>query len=283
MESQASCAELHRTGNDCIKPSRTAVDCGVATITRGSTECSTRLSCPITLSYLERLPIELLQGIFFESLNLNLPRASPKLCSALSSRYIKYKLFSYAFAQYNCELSRPQQAFTEKYTARPGQRLWAGQYPCLNTGRVNLCPYRINLQGDMLSVRWLTLDFLKEFIKDFYLNTVLFILRESSDWAVVDSEDGLTGVPSITMLADFVLRDKNMKLERRSCQNSRYRTLCVRPGFGWISVEEWEPRPSDGEAKLDILEIGYTRNATAHQIRGRTERLREETWWVPDF
>lgn len=135
----------------------------------------------------------------------------------------------------------------------------------------------------MLSVRWLTLDIMKEFIKDFLSHTVLSILGKSSDWAVVEDEDGHTGIPSMTTLADSILRGRNMKLERRSCQNPRYRTLCVSPSSGWISVEEWKPRPSDGEAMLDILEIGYTRNAIAHRFGMLKERLREESWMVPNF
>lgn len=136
MESQASCAELHRTGNDSIEPSKIAGGYDAATITQCSTERSTGLSRHIGLSYLEQLPIELLQDIFLESLNLNLPRASLKLCSALSARYIKFKLLSYSFAQYQNEYCRPQRPSTENDTAKPGRHLWDGRYPCLNKGSV---------------------------------------------------------------------------------------------------------------------------------------------------
>ncbi|MCJ1256063.1 hypothetical protein MMC24_003883 [Lignoscripta atroalba] len=50
-----------------------------------------------TLSPLERLPLELLHAVFFDSLNLNLPRASPSLAALLSSDHVKIEFVLKAF------------------------------------------------------------------------------------------------------------------------------------------------------------------------------------------
>ena len=63
-----------------------------------------RPSAP-TLSNLERLPLELLEAIFFFSFNLNLPIASLVLGRALSSAHIREKIVTQAFSYPNNDLS----------------------------------------------------------------------------------------------------------------------------------------------------------------------------------
>lgn len=101
-------------------------------------------SCTTTgaLSHLERLPAEILQMVFLECLNLNLPRASPRLASTLSSFYIKSQLFFIAFS-------------SENFMLRHGDQLM----------RILKSSAAIaKFQSEILQFRWMTLDFLHQCI-----------------------------------------------------------------------------------------------------------------------
>lgn len=145
--SQKNSAEPNQHGRQsALQPSRrrlvrrdTVVDisCTTRTSNRASKSCST----PV-LSHLERLPIEILQMIFLECLNISLPRASPRLASNLSSFYIKSQLFFVAFS-------------FENFTLRHGDQLM----------RILQSSEAIaKLQSSILQIRWMTLDFLHQCI-----------------------------------------------------------------------------------------------------------------------
>lgn len=271
MESQVSCAEFNRIGNDSIKPAKTALGYEVTDITQGSAGGLTRPSRHIKLSSLERLPIELLHRIFLESLNVNLPRSSPALCSALSSWYVKFKLFLYTFAKYQSAVS---------VVPRPGQYIWDAKYLCPDPELRPWSSRRLALQRDMLGVRWMTMGIMKEFMKAFTLQTVLSTLGKSPLWAVVESQDGLTGFPSITVLADSILRATHLKLERRPSKESRYRKILILPSYPLVGLEHWECQQPVGEANLDILEIGYSPTG---RLQDSTKHLGTDWCILPSF
>lgn len=94
---------------------------------------------------LERLPTEILELIFFQCLNLNLPLASSYLGSALSSFYVKSRLFFMAFSAdhfsyYDFKLSHSDQVFGI---------LWSEREIAI-------------LQTSILKRRWMNMDFLHQ-------------------------------------------------------------------------------------------------------------------------
>lgn len=99
------------------------------------------------LSPLERIPTEILELIFFQCLNLNLPLASSNLGSALSSFYLKSRLFFMAFSSdhfsyYDFKLEHSDQLLSILWSER----------------EISI------LQTSILQRRWMTLDFLHQFM-----------------------------------------------------------------------------------------------------------------------
>ena len=129
-------------------------------------------------SALENLPTELLQQIFLQSLNLDLPRASLLLGSTLSSPHIKILLVLKAFSsdmghglEHSAELLR-----------------------ILRT-RHDI----VKLQSAILRLKWMNLDFLRQCIRVFVAKTLLRqFTRRRYDWKDIDSK--LTE----STVADFV-------------------------------------------------------------------------------
>lgn len=99
----------------------------------------------------ERLPTEILEIIFFNCLNLNLPRVSPILGIALSSFYVKARLFEmvFAFDSEQYELSYAQQL--EDIFCLSGD--WKDEVGCL--------------QSELLKKRWVKADFFRRYIPIF--------------------------------------------------------------------------------------------------------------------
>ena len=114
------------------------------------------------LSQLERLPNELIQMIFLQSLNLNLPRASPTLGVNLSSSHIKMLLVTKAFSsdsQYCLENS-------------------ADLLDILHSKQEIA-----KLQTAILGLKWMTLEFLRQHIRIFFIKTILSrFLELNLDW-----------------------------------------------------------------------------------------------------
>jgi len=109
------------------------------------------------LSLLERLPTELLQHIFLQSLNLNLPRASPILNSALSGPHVKMLL---VFKVFSSDSSRALEHSTELLNILDTKQEIA------------------KLQTAILRLKWMTLDFLHQCIRVFLVKTLLRRFRE---------------------------------------------------------------------------------------------------------
>lgn len=106
---------------------------------------TTAASSSRVLSPLERMPTELLELIFFQCLNLNLPLASASLGAALSSFYAKSRLFFMAFSSeqfsyYDFKLKHSDQLLSI---------LWSEREIAI-------------LQTSILQRRWMTLDFLHQ-------------------------------------------------------------------------------------------------------------------------
>lgn len=115
---------------------------GISCTARTSSGANKSCSKTTRLSYLERLPAEIIQMVFLECLNLNLPRASPRLATTLSSFYIKSQLFFIAFS-------------SENFMLQHGDQLM----------RILKSSAAIaKLQSEILQFRWMTLDFLHQCI-----------------------------------------------------------------------------------------------------------------------
>lgn len=109
-------------------------------------------------SRLESLPTELLEEIFLQSLNLDLPLASLHLSTALSSTRTKMALILKVFPS-NGSFN------LEHYTELP-QIVWAGGACDTETGIGEL-------QSRILACRWMTWDFLKLCMETFVVRTLL--------------------------------------------------------------------------------------------------------------
>lgn len=109
------------------------------------------------LSLLERLPTEVLQNIFLQSLNLNLPRASPLLNCVLSASHIKTLLVLKVFSS---DSSRALEHSTELLSILDTKQEIA------------------KLQTAILRLKWMTLDFLHQCIRVFLVKTLLRRFRE---------------------------------------------------------------------------------------------------------
>lgn len=112
---------------------------------RPNSQKTTASSASQGLSPLERLPTELIGIIFFQCLNLNLPIASSTLGSALSSFYVKSRLFFMAFS---CE-QFSYNDFKLKHNDELFSILWSERELAI-------------LQTSILQRRWMTLDFLHQ-------------------------------------------------------------------------------------------------------------------------
>ena len=133
------------------------------------------------LSTLERLPTELLQQIFLQSLNLDLPRASLLLGSALSSLHVKILLVFKAFSsgtgyglKHSVELL--QILHTTKEVAK--------------------------LQSAILRLRWMDLAFLRHCIRIFFEKTLLQLFTDHKfDWKETGPEPTKSNVVDLVAMA----------------------------------------------------------------------------------
>lgn len=110
------------------------------------------------ISRVESLPTELLEQIFLESLNLNLPLASSHLGAVLSSHRTKMAVVLKVF---------PSNAFSNiEHYIELSQTLWAGGAKETETAIGEL-------QSRLLACRWMTWDFLKLCMETFVVRTLL--------------------------------------------------------------------------------------------------------------
>lgn len=137
---------------------------GISCTARTSIGANKSCSKTMRLSHLERLPAEILQMVFLECLNLNLPRASSRLASTLSSFYIKSQLFFVAFSPENFMLRHEDQLMRILKSSAAIAKL----------------------QTEILQFRWMTLAFLHQCIplylkKEFHRTSKLSHLEHSAE------------------------------------------------------------------------------------------------------
>ncbi|PYI22662.1 hypothetical protein BO99DRAFT_479546 [Aspergillus violaceofuscus CBS 115571] len=109
-------------------------------------------------SRLESLPVEIIQEIFLHSLEVNLPRASPRLAEALSTPALYTWLIRLAFSSTNA--SADPHFFTEDFLPRP-------------LDFFALSPVeRRDLQTTLLACRWCTLPLIRQCQRDYLRHTI---------------------------------------------------------------------------------------------------------------
>lgn len=117
------------------------------------------------VSQLEQLPVEIIELIFFQCLNLGLPRASPLLGKKLGSNQIKTELFATAF---NFELTGSPSG-----TKHVTEKLKNSNFLINILGTLDAVAV---LQSQILALRWMTLDLLKAMIERSTIATITKIL-----------------------------------------------------------------------------------------------------------
>ena len=121
-------------------------------------------------SHLERLPIELLETIFFYCLNHSLPQASITIGKKLDSTHVKSQLVLRT-------LSSPN----------------SFEYPCAVSGIFPTLQEQAKAQSAILRLPWMTLPFFRQLIPDYIVHTIIRELgarriRWMSDGPVVTKE-----------------------------------------------------------------------------------------------
>ncbi|KAI2710014.1 hypothetical protein CBS147332_5670 [Penicillium roqueforti] len=109
-------------------------------------------------SRLESLPVEILQLIFLHSLEVNLPRASPRLSQALSNPLLYTWLIRLAFSSPN--LGSREGFFTPDFLPPPLD-FWALPWQ-----------ERQQLQTDLLACRWCTLPLFRKCQREYVAHTI---------------------------------------------------------------------------------------------------------------
>ena len=99
---------------------------------------------------LEKLPVELLETIFLQNLNISLPQASPIIGEKLASKHVESQLVLRA-----CSMGRPN-PYSCEYVA-----LYPTMLDC------------VEAQSAILRLRWMTIDFLRQLVPEFITKTVV--------------------------------------------------------------------------------------------------------------
>ncbi|PYH48144.1 uncharacterized protein BP01DRAFT_389433 [Aspergillus saccharolyticus JOP 1030-1] len=131
------------------------------------------------VSRLESLPVEIIQTIFLHSLEINLPRASPRLGEALSSATIYIWLIRLAFSSTNAGVDRD--FFTKEFLPYPLDL------------KLGLSPVqRRDLQTTLLACRWCTLPLMRRCQREYLLHTLRQKCRPGVDFVYYRPEDEAT-------------------------------------------------------------------------------------------
>ena len=136
-------------------------------------------------SRLERLPVELLEQIFLECPNVNLPFTSLHLRTVLSSTHTKMAVVSRLFST-NADGDL-------EHAGELGQMLWSGS----ERGTIRAFE---ELQSRILACRWMTWEFLKRCREDCFVRAILRLFRaQGIPWpeglGVVDHADNALKMP----------------------------------------------------------------------------------------
>ena len=120
------------------------------------------------MSPIENLPHEILEMIFFECLNPNLPRASLRIATALSTFRIKMALVKKAFSGHaTCS---NELCFEDSCLLQTIETYESASF----IGK---------LQSDILSCRWMTWDFLQIYMERFIVHSIIRVFRtENLEW-----------------------------------------------------------------------------------------------------
>lgn len=102
------------------------------------------------LSSLERLPIEILEEIFFYCLNLNLPQASLIICRKLTSNHVKTRL-----------------------TLGVCSTASSNEYPSALARIIPTVREQAEIQSAILQAKWMTIGFLQGLITDYIVKTLV--------------------------------------------------------------------------------------------------------------
>ena len=152
---RASARTLHSTHNLDPKGKRplsptSRSSAPAAKLPRHNPDPPQRTTCTRSLSYLERLPVELLEVIFFYSLNPGLPQASIALGQKLYSTRVKSQLVLRT-------LSSPN----------------SFEYPCAVSDIFLTLQEQAKAQSAILRLRWMTLPFFRQLIPDYIVHTII--------------------------------------------------------------------------------------------------------------
>ena len=119
-------------------------------------------SSPVHCSPIERLPTEILEMIFFNCLNLSLPRASLILGVILSSFFVKARLFEMVFSGYDWTRTLTHAGYLKHVFCHA--RNWKDEVR--------------SLQNGLLKSRWVKADFFRRYIP-IYLEKTIIALSEN--------------------------------------------------------------------------------------------------------
>ncbi|MCJ1249619.1 hypothetical protein MMC30_006845 [Trapelia coarctata] len=118
---------------------------------------------PPCLSRLEQLPLEILESIFLLSENVNLPKASAHIGSALASTHVRTELVLQAFG------SNTKYYFNH-----------AESDPASRSYEVEETPQNIDLQSTLLRQKWLSHAFFQHCQKTFMLQNAIQLYRANA-------------------------------------------------------------------------------------------------------
>ena len=142
----------HNLGPNGKRPLSPASRCSPpeAKLPRQYPNTSQQTACTQSLSSLERLPVELLETIFFYCLNPSLPQASIALGQKLNSKRVKSQLVLRT-------LSSPN----------------SFEYPCAVSDVFPTLQEQAKAQSAILRLPWVTLPFFRQLIPDYIVHTII--------------------------------------------------------------------------------------------------------------
>ena len=152
---RASARTLHSTHNSDPKgkrplsPTSRTSPLG-AKLPRQNPTTLQQIACPRFLSYLERLPVELLETILFYSLNPSLLQTSITISQKLDSTHVKSQLVLRI-------LSSPN----------------SFEYPCAVSDVFPTLQEQAKAQSAILRLPWMTLPFFRQLIPDYIVHTII--------------------------------------------------------------------------------------------------------------
>lgn len=180
---------------------------------------------PEQLSHLEALPVELIQQIFFYSLEVNMPRATPHIAKVLSNSSIYSALILFGYFEHYDESPVEEQLFLP------------AQYREISLDD------KIRLQNGILGCRWCNLDLFKSSMR------ILSRLQITQAWYRAKKAEDELDIP-----------EESLRIPRiRRLMNQALRSLAPLPPSA-TNLEELEkhflakaPSPANGHAHLMLF------------------------------